>query len=52
VNNLAAGPHADRALIMAMNAKLNARLAEEVGVDDGRFLPIRNGKWALPPQKS
>jgi arylsulfatase A-like enzyme len=49
-DNLAAGPSPDKALIMAMNAKLNARLAEEVGVDDGSFLPIRNGKWTLPPQ--
>lgn len=49
-DNLAAGLSPDKALIMAMNAKLNARLAEEVGVDDGSFLPIRNGKWTLPPQ--
>ncbi len=52
VNNLAAGPSPDRALIMAMNTKLNARLAEEVGVDDGRFLPIRDGRWALPSRKA
>jgi hypothetical protein len=37
---------------MAMNTKLNARLAEEVGVDDGRFLPIRDGRWALPSRKA
>ena len=49
-NNLAAGLSPDKALIMAMNAKLNARLAEEVGVDDGSFLPIRDGKWSLPPR--
>jgi arylsulfatase A-like enzyme len=48
-NNLAAGPAPDKALIMAMNATLNVRLAEEVGVDDGSFLPIRNGRWVLPP---
>ena len=42
--NLAASPKAHSALIMAMNAKLNARLAEEVGDDNGLFLPIRNGK--------
>jgi hypothetical protein len=35
-----------------MNAKLNGRLAEEVGVDDSRFLPIRDGKWVLPPSRS
>jgi hypothetical protein len=34
--------------IMAQNAKLNQRIAEEVGVDDGSFLPLRNGKWYLP----
>ena len=46
--NLAASPKAHSALIMAMNAKLNARLAEEVGDDNGLFLPIRNGKWYFP----
>jgi hypothetical protein len=35
-------------LVMAMNTKLNARIDEEVGVDDGSFLPIRNGKWYFP----
>jgi arylsulfatase A-like enzyme len=49
VRNLAADPKASGDLIMAMNAVLNARIAEEVGEDDGRFLPIRNGKWFLPP---
>ena len=39
--------HAD--LIVAMNAKLNDLIAEEVGVDDGSFLPIRNGRWHFPP---
>jgi arylsulfatase A-like enzyme len=48
-NNLAAESSPDKALIMAMNAKLNGRLAEEVGVDDGSFLPIRDGRWVLPP---
>jgi hypothetical protein len=24
---------------------LNARIDEEIGDDDGRFLPIRNGAW-------
>jgi hypothetical protein len=33
-----------------MNDKLNARLAEEVGTDDGSFLPIRDGKWYFPPK--
>ena len=31
-----------------MNATLNARIAEEVGEDDGAFLPIRDGKWFFP----
>ncbi|MGA7489381.1 MAG: hypothetical protein WBW74_20845 [Xanthobacteraceae bacterium] len=29
-------------LVMAMNAKLNARIEEGVGVDDGSFLPLRD----------
>jgi hypothetical protein len=33
---------------MAMNDKLNVRIAEEVGIDDGSFLPLRNGKWHFP----
>ncbi len=32
-----------RDLIAAMNAKLNALIAREIGVDDGRFLPL--GGW-------
>lgn len=36
-------------LVMAMNATLRARIAEEVGVDDGGFLPIRDGRWFFPP---
>ena len=49
-NNIAfdTGPNKD--LILSMNDKLNARLAEEVGVDDGSFLPIRDGKWYFPPK--
>jgi arylsulfatase A-like enzyme len=50
VHNLAAGPNASRDLVMAMNAKLNGRIAEEVGDDNGGFLPIRNGKWFFPPK--
>ena len=26
------------------------RIADEVGDDDGSFLPIRNGKWFFPPK--
>jgi hypothetical protein len=50
VHNLAAGPDAGRDLVMAMNAKLNGRIAKEVGDDNGGFLPIRNGKWFFPPK--
>ena len=50
VHNLAQDPQAHRDLIMALNKKLNERLAEEVGVDDGSFLPLRNGKWYFPEQ--
>ncbi|MEP9352426.1 sulfatase-like hydrolase/transferase [Xanthobacter sp. KR7-65] len=46
--NLAATGGA-RDLVMAMNDKMNARIAEEVGVDDGAFLPLRDGKWFFPP---
>ncbi len=45
--NLAAAGAA-RELVMAMNEKLNTQLAEEVGVDDGSFLPVRNGELLLP----
>jgi hypothetical protein len=30
---------------MALNALLNARIEEEVGIDDGKFLPILDGRW-------
>ena len=33
-----------------MNAKLNGRIAEEVGNNkNGHFIPIRDGKWFFPP---
>ncbi len=35
-------------LVLAMNAVLNDRIDEEVGVDDGSFLPIRDGRWFFP----
>jgi arylsulfatase A-like enzyme len=49
INNLAMDTKKNGDLIMAQNAKLNQRIAEEVGIDDGSFLPLRNGKWYLPP---
>ena len=50
-DNLAMKGKAASELIMAMNEKLNARIAEEVGDDDGSFLPIRDGKWYFPDPK-
>ena len=43
--NLAQDGKAKADLMMALNATLNGRIDEEVGVDNGRFLPIRNGAW-------
>jgi arylsulfatase A-like enzyme len=40
VVNLAYDFDANRDLIAAMNAKLNALIANEIGVDDGSFLPL------------
>lgn len=33
----------------ALNQEANRRIAEEVGEDNGHFLPIRDGKWKFPP---
>jgi arylsulfatase A-like enzyme len=49
VDNLAMKEKGHADLMMVMNAKLNDLIAEEVGVDDGSFLPIRDGKWHFPP---
>ncbi|MDP2378600.1 sulfatase-like hydrolase/transferase [Reyranella sp.] len=49
VDNLALDPKRNGDLIVALNQETNRRIAEEVGVDDGRFLPIRDGKWHFPP---
>ena len=48
MNNLAMNPKKNAELLMAMNTLTNNLLAQEVGVDDGSFLPIRNGKWYFP----
>ncbi len=40
--NLAADFDANRDLIATMNAKLNALIAAEIGVDDGSFLPFKD----------
>lgn len=47
--NLANNPQANKALILALNNSMNQLIAEEVGVDDGSFLPIRNGTLLLAP---
>lgn len=39
-------------LILALNQKTNERIADEVGVDNGDFMPIRNGKWHFPPSST
>jgi arylsulfatase A-like enzyme len=44
IHNLGLDSHA-KDLIMALNASLNARIDEEVGVDDGKFLPLVDGRW-------
>jgi arylsulfatase A-like enzyme len=46
--NLAMNPKKNAELIMTMNKLTNELIAQEVGVDDGSFLPIRNGKWYFP----
>ncbi len=40
--NLAYDFDRNRDLIATMNAKLNALIAREIGVDDGGFLPLRD----------
>jgi hypothetical protein len=49
MNNLAVDPKRNGDLILALNQETNRRIAEEVGEDNGRFLPIRDGKWRFPP---
>ena len=48
MDNLAMDPKKNAPLLMAMNQVMNERIAQEVGIDDGSFLPIRNGKWYFP----
>lgn len=53
MNNLATDRKAHGDLILAMNAKMNARIDHEVGVDNASFLPLKDGKWYFtPPQKA
>jgi arylsulfatase A-like enzyme len=43
--NLAVDGKAKAELLMGLNDKLNARIDEEVGVDDGKFLALKDGHW-------
>jgi hypothetical protein len=43
--NLAQDGTAKAELMMALNDKLNARIDEEVGDDNGKFLPLIAGFW-------
>ncbi|MBS0521403.1 MAG: sulfatase-like hydrolase/transferase [Proteobacteria bacterium] len=49
VNNLAVDLKKNGELILSLNSAANTRIAEEVGVDDGSFLPLRDGKWYFTP---
>lgn len=49
VNNLALKGKAAGDLVMALNEKLNGLIATEVGVDDGSFMPFKDGQWVFPP---
>ncbi len=47
MNNLAIDARKHGDLVLATNAKLNALIEQEVGEDDGRFLPVGDGvDWA------
>ncbi|MFG1478717.1 sulfatase-like hydrolase/transferase [Xanthobacter sp. V4C-4] len=50
MHNLATDPKTNRALLASLNALTNTLVAGEVGIDDGAFLPIRDGKWHFPPK--
>ncbi|MFN4017788.1 MAG: sulfatase-like hydrolase/transferase [Reyranella sp.] len=49
MKNLALDLKKNGELILALNQATNERIADEVGTDDGSFLPIRDGKWKFPP---
>jgi arylsulfatase A-like enzyme len=51
--NLAARGSDHETLVAEMNAKLNAAIREEIGTDDGRYLPQVPGmSWAVPEIKN
>lgn len=45
LHNLALNIKNNSELIIFLNQKLNEIIANEVGVDNGLYMPIRNGKW-------
>ncbi|MEQ9563614.1 MAG: sulfatase-like hydrolase/transferase [Woeseiaceae bacterium] len=52
MTNLAVAPENNAELVLAMNAKLDAIISDEIGVDDGRELPNIEGiNWALPQER-
>ena len=48
INNLALDVKKNGDLILALNQMTNELIAKEVGVDNGAFMPIRNGRWHFP----
>jgi len=51
-HNLAADRTKNGELVSGMNAKLQAIIADEIGVDDGRELPAVEGiDWAMPQER-
>ncbi len=48
MNNLALDTKANGDLLVALNKATNSLIAAEVGVDDGAFLPLKDGKWYFP----
>jgi hypothetical protein len=47
MHNLALDPGANTELLLAMNQKLSAIIAREVGSDQGEFLPENKAGWAI-----
>ncbi|TIC85350.1 sulfatase-like hydrolase/transferase [Crenobacter intestini] len=48
VTNLATGPTANAALLLAMNQKLESAIKSEIGVDDGREMPeVDRIDWSI-----
>lgn len=45
MNNLAVDTNCYKDLILSMNNKMNKIIDEEVGIDDGSFLPGEDSKW-------